>query len=754
MAALLILLLLCKSFLCTANQHPRRRETHYFFALHLDPSITSPEKVSQVLGAQHEGQIGELSNHHKFSISKSRANGGADALLSDLKIGRRCDSCLNRNDDLDGILWSTKLDLREQPLNKRTTPPPIEHLDTSHWVEDPTAVQTQKHIAMTLRITDPLFHLQWHLFNTYQPGQDMNVTGVWQEGVTGNGTVTAIIDDGLDIRSRDLEDNYFPGGSYNFNEKNENPEPKRASESHGTKCAGEISASKNSVCGVGMAYDGKIAGIRLLSGPIDESDEAAALNYQYQENHIYSCSWGPPDDGKAIGGPGMLAQRALVNGAQNGRQGKGSVYIFSAGNAGFLDDDCNFDGYVNSIYTIAVGAIDREGNHAEYSESCSALLVVGYSRAGYLGDGLDAIYTTDIGVESCTSEHGGTSAAGPLIAGSIALALSIRPELTWRDLQYLLLDTAVPVHEEEDDWQMTATGKKFSHRYGYGKVDTYALVQRAREWPLVNPQAEFHSPLLGVHQDIPQGTQGVERSFEVTREVISNLARVEHVTVTMNVNHTRRGDLSVELHSPSGIISQLSTTRRLDNETVGYSNWTFMSVAHWGEPAIGNWTVIVKDTVINNFHGIFIDWQLNLWGEMHHRPSQMSHAPPNDITDDIGRPILVKPPPATETGVASADSLSPSAIWLAEMWIYKALATVVVSCIAVGIYAFFRRRQRHHHLSSKFDGLGEPDAMLSSRPRIYRSNSDPYHALTGSSSEVRDWGDEYHDMVLNDDMEA
>ncbi len=41
--------------------------------------------------------------------------------------------------------------------------------------------------------------------------------------------------------------------------------------------------------------------------------------------------------------------------------------------------DSNFDGYTNSIYTITVGAIDRQNNHPMYSEECSAQMVVTYS---------------------------------------------------------------------------------------------------------------------------------------------------------------------------------------------------------------------------------------------------------------------------------------------------------------------------------------------------------------------------------------
>ena len=61
-----------------------------------------------------------------------------------------------------------------------------------------------------------------------------------------------------------------------------------------------------------------------------------------------------------------------------GRDGKGTVFTFAAGNGGDIDDSCAADGYTNSIYTISVGAIDVTGRPAYYDEVCSAKLVSGY----------------------------------------------------------------------------------------------------------------------------------------------------------------------------------------------------------------------------------------------------------------------------------------------------------------------------------------------------------------------------------------
>lgn len=148
---------------------------------------------------------------------------------------------------------------------------------------------------------------------------------------------------------------------------------------HGTRCAGQIAAVKNNVCGVGIAYDSKVAGIRILSGPITDIDEAAALNYAFQNTSIYSCSWGPPDDGRSMEGPSYLIKKAVVNGIQNGRDGKGSIFVFASGNGAAHGDQCNFDGYTNSIYSVTVAAVDYKGLHPYYSEACAANMVVAYS---------------------------------------------------------------------------------------------------------------------------------------------------------------------------------------------------------------------------------------------------------------------------------------------------------------------------------------------------------------------------------------
>lgn len=564
--------------------HIRHHDTHDYYALHLQPG-TSPQEVASSLGLDYEGKLGELPDHHTFSCPHTRQH-GADSILEDLRRLRKRRNEGTGIEALDGILWSQKQKVKPR-MQKRTAipppppragPPPAPGMGGQPVAVD-AAVAMRKEVARQLSIEDPIFGEQWHLFNTIQLGHDVNVTGVWMQGVTGRNVTAVMVDDGIDMYSEDIKDNYFAAGSYDFNDKTDEPRPRLADDRHGTRCAGEIAAVKNGVCGVGVAYNAKIGGLRILSKVITDEDEAVAMNYAFQHNQIYSCSWGPPDDGRSMDAPGILIRKAMVRAIQEGRQGKGNIYVFAAGNGAGAGDNCNFDGYTNSIYSITVGAIDRKGLHPYYSEKCSAQLVVTYSS----GSG-DAIHTTDVGTNQCYANHGGTSAAAPLGAGIFALALDVRPDLTWRDLQHVLVHTAVPINEQED-WDTTFIGRKFSHTYGYGKLDAYAIVERARSMELLKPQAWFNSPWQHVKHAIPQGTDGLISSFEVTEAALkeANLERLEHVTVTMNVEHSRRGDISVELRSPTNFVSHLSVVRKLDDANVGYEDWTFSSVAHWYE---------------------------------------------------------------------------------------------------------------------------------------------------------------------------
>lgn len=352
----------------------RDYEHHDYYVIEVDDS-TQPDHLGLRLGLAHEGQLSELAGHHVFRGPKTPV----DMVRREIKH-RKARKRDGDYDILDSILLAKKQEAR-QHLFKRVIPPPPSGHAVSRRDDKPEqwAIERQDMLIKDLDIADPIFQEQWHLFNPVQIGHDVNVTGLWLEGITGHNATVAIVDDGLDMYSNDLKPNYFADGSWDFNDQDAEPKPELSDDRHGTRCAGEVAAARNDVCGVGVAYDSKIAGIRILSQPISDADEAEALMYKIQENQIYSCSWGPPDDGRSMEAPDVLIRRAMLKAVQEGRNGLGSIYVFASGNGALNGDNCNFDGYTNSIYSITVGAVDRTGQHPYYSELCSAQLVVTYS---------------------------------------------------------------------------------------------------------------------------------------------------------------------------------------------------------------------------------------------------------------------------------------------------------------------------------------------------------------------------------------
>ncbi|KAL7747931.1 pheromone processing endoprotease [Sorochytrium milnesiophthora] len=465
------------------------------------------------------------------------------------------------------------------------------------------------------QFNDPLVSQQWHLSNLQYPGNDINVAPVWASGNTGRGATVALIDDGLDYTHADLQANFFAAGSYDFNAHRNLPTPDpNLDDYHGTRCAGEVAAApNNSMCGVGVAYGARVAGIRILSGDVTNAEEAAAINYAYQDNDIYSCSWGPADDGMTVEGPTGLVQAAFDNGVKRGRGGLGSVFVFASGNGGRNADNCNYDGYANSIYVMAIGAIDLSSRRAYYSERCPSQLAVTYSSNQNTG-----ITTSNLG-NTCYSQHGGTSAAAPIAAGVAALLLSARPDLTWRDVHNIIRLSAVPfdVNNPTREWAVLPNGLYYSDWHGYGKIDASATLALATSgnYTLLQPPTNA-TVLSGLENQqplaIPDGTGSVQHQLTINAADVP--AYIERLTISVSIAHGYRGDLRISLTSPSNVTSLLATPRPKDASANGLVQWPFTSVKHWDEMPAGVWTLTVEDTVANGKTGVLQDWQITVWG--------------------------------------------------------------------------------------------------------------------------------------------
>ncbi|KAF1538069.1 Proprotein convertase subtilisin/kexin type 4, partial [Eudyptes schlegeli] len=459
------------------------------------------------------------------------------------------------------------------------------------WFEQQTVKRRTKR-SVSVVPTDPWFHKQWYMNNGINP--DLNVLTAWSKGYSGLGVVLTVLDDGIEKDHPDLSANYDPLASYDFNSNDPDPQPRYAAgdeNRHGTRCAGEVAAAANNrICGAGVAYNARVGGVRMLDGPITDVVEAQSLSLRPQHIHIYSASWGPEDDGKTVDGPGVLAAEAFYRGVTKGRGGLGSIFIWASGNGGINYDNCNCDGYANSIYTLSVGSVLAGGRRPWYGEGCSAILTTTYSSRT---TSEVQIVTTDLH-HRCTDKHTGTSASAPLAAGMIALALEANPALTWRDLQHLVIRTSKPAHLQAEDWAVNGVGRKVSHHYGYGLLDAGLLVEMAKAWTGTRPQRRCSVKALHAPRNIGSELT-VSTDISSCSGRTKRIRSLEHVRVRLSLSYSRRGDLVIALTSPMGTTSTLLTVRPYDTSQQGYEDWTFMSTHFWDENPNGTWTLRLEN---------------------------------------------------------------------------------------------------------------------------------------------------------------
>uniref|UniRef100_A0A8B9JSR2 Proprotein convertase subtilisin/kexin type 5a n=1 Tax=Astyanax mexicanus TaxID=7994 RepID=A0A8B9JSR2_ASTMX len=379
-----------------------------------------------------------------------------------------------------------------------------------------------------------------------------------KRGYTGNGVVVSILDDGVERLHPDLKQNYDARASHDVNGNDSDPTPRYDATNenkHGTRCAGVVAAAaNNSLCMVGIAYNARIGGVRMLDGDMTDMVEAQSLSLRQQYIDIYSSSWGPDDDGKTVDGPGPLARLALENGIRKGRKGRGSIFVWASGNGGQRKDHCSCDGYTNSIYTISLGSTTQSGRKPWYLEECSSTLATTYSSGESQGLG---IVTTDLR-QRCTDEHSGTSASAPIAAGIIALTLEANPLLTWRDVQHIIVKTSRRGHLSAPDWQSNGAGYDVSHLYGFGLMDAEAMVKEAETWREVPTQHVCEERTVQNARVIsPEKVlRLLYKSSGCSAQRTQHVAYVEHVIIRVTITHPRRGDLSIALTSPAEYTNQ------------------------------------------------------------------------------------------------------------------------------------------------------------------------------------------------------
>ena len=403
------------------------------------------------------------------------------------------------------------------------------------------------------------FPQQWHLkkasVNGQMIDQHANVEAAWSLS-DGTGITIAVIDDGVDLDHDEFRSSAKIVAPRDVTRKTNDPRPGNRN-NHGTACAGVACADGNFGAS-GVAPRARLIPIRLASA-LGSQNEADAFVWAAQNGaDVISCSWGPEDGDftdpsdpihnqvVALPDSTRLAIEFAIN---NGRNGKGCVICFAAGNG---NESVDNDGYASFEKVIAVAASNDRGKKAAYSDFGGAVWCAFPSNNGFPSI-TPGIWTTDrsgtVGYNpgggstlgdtsgNYTNDFGGTSSATPGVAGVAALVLSRNPNLRWDEVRDILkrscdrIDTA--------GGQYNAAGR--SPFYGFGRVNAKKAVE------LAMPSQPSAVAVRTAIQDVP-----IRDLRTATLDLpVADTSALKSVKVSVDIEHTYRGDLVVTLRPPS-----------------------------------------------------------------------------------------------------------------------------------------------------------------------------------------------------------
>ena len=498
------------------------------------------------------------------------------------------------------------------------------------------------------------------------PGIDLNIGNLHEQGFRGTGVIVGVVDEGVELNHEDLIDNVIQGGSYNFETKTSKPDI----EPHGTSVAGILLASGwNGKGGRGVAPEAKFKSFDIfeikkdsrLVNPLDSLNKLSIA----KDVQIFNMSYGiDANVYSPFSTQEINVQETMM---RNTRGGLGGIYIKGSGNT-FInssvdktEEGCtgaqtvklgcvsaNIDP-VNSLHEIiTVGAIDATGIKTSYSSVGSSLWVVapggenGYHELFFKDtlwqvenfSYLPAIFTTDVmGCKagynkdseraineidrrgqstldpSCnyTAGFNGTSAATPMVSGVAALMLQANPNLTQRDVKYILATTARKVDANKADniykgitiesaWTTNAAGRAFSNWYGFGLVDASAAVKAAQSFVSLGPLKDSDwIKYVGEAQSI-DGQRGAQALIRVSKNI-----KIETVQLNFQTTHTKPTNLLVTLTSPSRTKSYVLTPFALMDKTPGGFQTSLIAANNFlDELSEGDWTLSIIEVEKNS----------------------------------------------------------------------------------------------------------------------------------------------------------
>ncbi|TBR58911.1 peptidase S8 [Westiellopsis prolifica IICB1] len=504
---------------------------------------------------------------------------------------------------------------------------------------------------------DPLYPQQWYLNhnggNQLANGSHIAVEQAWDITRGIRSVVVAVVDDSFDLNHPDFQGSGKIVAPRDLKENDFLPLPNEKQASHGTACAGIIVAEENGTGIAGVAPGCAFMPIRS-PGFLDDQSIEEIFNWAIDKGaSIISCSWGA----SAVYFPLSLRQRAAITrAATQGRNGKGCVIFFSAGNANRpVSGTVNEQGWQKDLVkgstkwlsgfavhpdVITVSASTSLNKKAAYSNwgtnisvcapSNNALPGMWFQDQGYVYtqpsiatalSGRGILTTDQIGAAGYnpgdfTSNFGGTSSATPVVAGVAALVLSVNPDLSAQEVKRILEETADKIVDLEPDLQLkmsygTYDENGHSQWFGYGKVNALRAVQVAQK--LRTATLTTSGVVRGENNNkvaIPDNDkQGIKSAI-----AISDSSLVKDIQINVNITHDFLGDLEIYLIAPNNHLVLLQS-RTLGRRSQLQATYTVRSHPILRQllslPAKGRWQLWVIDYALQDT-GKLNSWELIL----------------------------------------------------------------------------------------------------------------------------------------------
>lgn len=434
---------------------------------------------------------------------------------------------------------------------------------------------------------DPLGPFQWHLRFVRATSAMTRFTNTGHTKAT---VPIVVVDDGMDLTFRDVS--ILKNRSFSWSKNGTmTPHTHISPTAHGTNVAATSAAiTGNDFAGCGIASGAPIIAVQLLQTSTNEEwmleeNFNSTLQHFFDEDVVLVNSWGPPDDGRI-----STAQNAhLANFGNHGRRGKGGIVVFAAGNGGQVKDNVNDDGFASDPYVIAVSSIGDDDRFTSYAEVGSCILLVAPSSGGWR----PGIRLVDITNHDAEVAFTGTSAAAPLVAGTISLVLTLRPDLHRRDVRRILIESARVNDPLDEKWVRNAAGRHFHPFYGFGALDVEAAVHTAEQWPYETSEEvtacsqwwRGNVHLFNTEQFV--AVPPLKKKVEFT----------EVASLFLSITHPARQHLRVTLTSPQGTESVVIEEASEQIAQPAFQDHWYHINAFDGEigDAFG-WKVKLKDT--------------------------------------------------------------------------------------------------------------------------------------------------------------